>query len=146
MTSQTVYIPYLKLCISKLRCNFPTFFYVSGAFCPSEGEHGDVVLLRANSVRCLTHGTRQVGFNRGAAKDPMWTLNHLNVVCFSCPAMRAGRTSPLISCVGYWGTTSNTTCSTAWTSQTLTTKWVAQLAITNWFIKFNFYCVRYCTH
>lgn len=64
------------------RYNFSTSCHVSGAVCSSEGEHGDVVLLRANSVRCLTHGTRQVETNGCAVERPAKTICRLNVDIF----------------------------------------------------------------
>lgn len=63
-------------------CNFSTSCHVSGAVCSSEGEHGDVVLLRANSVRCLTHGTRQVETSSCAVERPAKTICRLSVDIF----------------------------------------------------------------
>lgn len=64
------------------RYNFSTSCHVSGAVCSSEGEHGDVVLLRADSVRCLTHGTRQVETNGCIVERPAKTICCLNVDIF----------------------------------------------------------------
>lgn len=67
----------------------PLVSVVSGAVCTSKREQSDVVQLRADSVRCLTHGTRQVEesvFSHTCGAFPL-TFN----LC-------AGHTSPLIYC------------------------------------------------
>lgn len=115
------------------RCKFPNFFLCFRSFLflrRGTRWRGTAAGQQCTMPRTwVTPGRSQHWRSQRSHEDSV--LFKCWHVCFFRLAICTGRTSPSTSCVGYWGTTSNTTCSTAWISQTLTTKWVFKLAVAN---------------